>query len=166
MYNVGLLGYVPGAIGRITEVHAAYYHKEWGFGLFFEAKVAKELSSFLERFTAMRDGFWTACLDNTIEGSIAVDGIRADSEGAHLRWFIVSSKLRGHGLGNRLMGEAIRFCQQRRYARMYLWTFEGLDAARHLYEKFGFRLVEQHQGSQWGTPVNEQKFELELTAFA
>jgi len=30
-------GYVPGAIGRIVELHAAYYSKHWQFGLFFEA---------------------------------------------------------------------------------------------------------------------------------
>jgi hypothetical protein len=35
-----------------------------------------------------------------------------------------------------------------------------LWAARHLYEKTGFRLVEQRRGSQWGVEVNEQRFEL------
>ena len=41
-------------------------------------------------------------------------------------------------------------------------TFEGLDATRHLYEKAGFRLVEQQKGAQWGTEVNEQRFEMQL----
>jgi hypothetical protein len=36
----------------------------------------------------------------------------------------------------------------------------GLNAARHLYEKAGFSLVEQQAGTQWGTQVNEQRFEL------
>jgi hypothetical protein len=45
---------------------------------------------------------------------------------------------------------------------VYLWTFEGLPVARHLYEKFGFKLVEQFDGMQWGTKVIEQKFELTL----
>ena len=34
-------GYVPGAIGRVAEMHALYYHREWDFGMFFEAKVAR-----------------------------------------------------------------------------------------------------------------------------
>jgi hypothetical protein len=42
---------------------------------------------------------------------------------------------------------------------VYLWTFEGLDAARHLYEKSGFRLALQKRGAQWGAEVNEQRFE-------
>jgi hypothetical protein len=29
-------GYVPGAIGRVSSLHACHYHREWGFGLFFE----------------------------------------------------------------------------------------------------------------------------------
>jgi RimJ/RimL family protein N-acetyltransferase len=52
------------------------------------------------------------------------------------------------------------FCRARGYDRVYLWTFEGLDAARHLYEKAGFRLAQQQRGRQWGTEVNEQRFEL------
>jgi len=40
----------------------------------------------------------------------------------------------------------------------YLDTFKGLDAARHLYETCGFRLTQEATGSQWGTPVTEQRF--------
>ena len=155
-------GYIPGAIGRVAELHAAYYHRQWGFGLFFEAKVATELAAFLSRYDEQRDGFWIASAGGRIEGAIAIDGVHAAAEGAHLRWFIVSEPLRGKGVGNQLMGTAIGFCASRGYKRVYLWTFEGLHAARHLYEKNGFRLVEQHKGTQWGREVNEQRLELEL----
>ena len=53
------------------------------------------------------------------------------------------------------------FCQSRRYQHVYLWTFEGLHAARHLYDKAGFRLVRQQRGTQWGREVTEQRFERE-----
>jgi GNAT superfamily N-acetyltransferase len=160
MNKVEIMGYVPGAIGRITELHATYYAKHWEFGLFFEAKVATEMSEFLSRFDDRRDGFWTTCLDGRVEGSIAIDGIKAESEGAHLRWFITSSRLKGRGCGNTLMKAAVDFCRMKKYSTAYLWTFEGLDAARHLYEKFGFSLTEEHTGTQWGTRVREQKFVL------
>ncbi len=162
MSEVEILGYVPGAIGRLAELHATYYAKYWNFGLFFEAKVATEMSEFLSRFDKTRDGFWTTCLDGRVEGGIAIDGIKADSEGAHLRWFILSSSLRGRGFGNKLMTKAVCLCKDKHYPLVYLWTFEGLDAARHLYEKFGFTLAEEHKGTQWGTRVNEQKFVLNL----
>ena len=58
-----------------------------------------------------------------------------------------------------LLAAAMDFCQSRHYERVHLWTFEGLDAARHLYEKSGFRLAHQQRGTQWGAEVNEQKFE-------
>lgn len=162
MSDAKILGYVPGAIGRIAELHARYYHENWGFGQFFEAKVATELSEFLGRFDEDRDGFWTVCLKNQVEGSITIDGLKAESEGAHLRWFITSEKLRGQGFGNRLMANAVDFCREKQCPRIYLWTFEGLDAARHLYEKFGFRLDQELEGTQWGTKVVEQKFLLQL----
>ncbi len=155
-------GYLPGAIGRIVELHGTYYHKTWGFGLFFEAKIARELSEFLTRFNESRDGFWIIYKRDRVEGSIVIDGIKVATEGAHLRWFIISPELRGHGLGHRLLEKAISFCKEKGYPSIYLWTFEGLHPARHLYEKFGFKLVWQGEGAQWGTKVTEQRFELQL----
>ena len=155
-------GYIPGSIGRVAELHGIYYHAHWRFGLFFEARVATELAEFLRRYDEKRDGFWTASFEDRVEGSITIDGIHAESEGAHLRWFIISSKLRGQGVGNWLMQKAVDFCKMRNYCRVYLWTFDGLQAARHLYEKFGFQLTEQHEGTQWGAKVTEQKFVLNL----
>lgn len=156
-------GYLPGAIGRIAELHGVYYHQQWKFGLFFEAKIAIELSEFLKRYNESRDGFWTVLLNDRVEGAIIIDGMHNEKEGAHLRWFIVSDALRGQCVGNQLIQTAINFCRNRSYDKIYLWTFEGLEAARHLYEKSGFRLVEEHKGSQWGTEVNEQKFECSLS---
>ena len=160
MSQIIVTGYVPGAIGRIAELHGCYYSEHWGFGLFFEAKVATEVSEFLSRLDPDRDGFWSICKGNRVEGALAIDGAKAESKGAHLRWFILSSKVRGSGYGNRLMAEAVDFCKRCGYRQVYLWTFDGLHAARHLYEKYGFRLSEQHEGTQWGTKVLEQKFVL------
>jgi GNAT superfamily N-acetyltransferase len=163
MSNVEIVkGYIPGSIGRVAELHGTYYHEHWDFTVFFEAKVATELSEFLTRYDEKRDGFLTASLKDRVEGSITIDGIHTEKEGAHLRWFIISDILRGRGIGGRLIKEALNFCRSKGYKRVYLWTFEGLNAAKHLYEKNGFELVEQHKGIQWGTEVNEQRFELSL----
>ncbi|MBT3256754.1 MAG: GNAT family N-acetyltransferase [Deltaproteobacteria bacterium] len=153
-------GYIPGSIGRISELHGTYYNRHWGFGLYFEAKVATELSAFLERFDAKRDGIWLATQDGHIEGAVVIDGIHAENEGAHLRWFIMSDALRGKGVGRKLIHSAVDFCRGRGYETVYLWTFEGLGPARHLYEDAGFKLIGQNSGDQWGTQVNEQYFEL------
>jgi GNAT superfamily N-acetyltransferase len=156
--------YLPGAIGRIAALHARYYREHAGFGLHFEAKVARELSDFFEGYVGDRDGLWLVLQDGKMEGSIVIDGSHAAQGGAHLRWFITSDSVRGTGVGTALLATAVEFCKARRYERVYLWTFEGLRAARHLYEKFGFRLVQQQRGTQWGAEVNEQQFELRLSA--
>ncbi len=155
-------GYFPGTIGRIAEMHARYYSMHWNFGVFFEAKVASELSEFASRFDKQRDGFWTAWAHDRVEGSIIIDGINADYEGAHLRWYIISEKLHGQGMGDQLLSLAMQHCQMLNFPSVYLWTFAGLDAARHLYEKHGFRLDQEQHGDQWGTPVIEQKFVCKL----
>lgn len=160
--DVAIAGYVPGAIGRVAELHAAYYGANWGFGLDFEAQVAAGLAGFLLRFEPGRDGFWTVSQAGRVQGAVAIDGARAAMLGAHLRWFILAEELRGQGLGDRLLGEAVDFCRRCGHASAYLWTFQGLDTARRLYEKHGFRLAEAREGSQWGTLVMEQRFVLRL----
>lgn len=155
-------GYVPGAIGRIVELHGIYYAAHWGFSAFFEARMARELAAFIDRYDGKSDGLWTAVIGERIAGSIAIDGLRAAEEGAHLRWFILDPHHHGRGTGGRLLAEAVRFCRDCGHPRITLWTFAGLDTARHLYERAGFLLVEERRGKQWGTEVTEQRFEINL----
>jgi len=152
-------GYLPGCIGRVTQLHAQYYARAVGFGVAFEAKVATELAAFCASYQPDRDGLWLAEQGGDIHGSLAIDGAPVATTGcAHLRWFITSDASRGQGLGTRLLDTGMRFCRERGYHRVALWTFDELHVARHLYEKQGFRLARTQRGSQWGKEVNEQLF--------
>jgi GNAT superfamily N-acetyltransferase len=153
-------GYYPGIIGKVTELHAAYYHKHWNFDMSFEAQVARELSAFFVNFHEKRDGFWAVSANGTFAGAVAVDGQLSDTEGARLRWFIVEPELQGLGIGKLLIEKAVTFCGKTGHRKIFLWTFRGLDAARHLYDSEGFKLVDEHSVDQWGGKINEQKFEL------
>ena len=155
-------GYFPGSIGLVLELHARYYHDHWGFGALFEAQLARGLAEFFGCYDELRDGFWIAAVSERVEGSITIDGVHAADTGAHLRWFIMSDALRGKGVGTRLIHTAVDFCRAKNYRRVYLRTFAGLDAARHLYDKMGFHLVDQRPGTQGGIAVTEQRFELSL----
>lgn len=157
-----ILDYVPGALGRVVQLHGEYYSRTVGFGIFFETRVAADMAEFLRRFDPSTDGFWVARSNGRIEGSIAIDGARAQAEGAHLRWYILSDALRGQGIGNILLNKAIDHCRRCGYRKVILWTVAGLDAARHLYEKHGFRLAEEYEGEQWGRKMMEQRFVLEF----
>ena len=121
--------------------------------------VATGLANFLSRYDERHDGFWNAVDDKRIVGSITIDGSEAATKGAHLRWFILDPEYQGNGIGNQLMRAAMRFCEEKNFLRVQLSTFAGLDSARHLYEKHGFKLVEEYEGDTWGVRVKEQVFE-------
>ncbi len=160
MQEMEIRGYYPGVVGKITELHAIYYYDHWGFDCSFETQVGRELSIFVNEFDEDRDGLWVATVDGKFAGAVAIDGQQAMTEGARLRWFIVDPKFQATGLGSRLISRAVEFCKDKSYPKIFLWTFEGLDAARRLYERHNFRLCESHEIDQWGQLIKEQKFEL------
>jgi len=156
-----IAGYVPGCIGRVVQMHGAYYAKNWRLGPVFEAQVARELGELMERFDPRRDGFWVALDAETVAGAIAIDG-RGAPDTARLRFFIVDEGRRGAGLGERLMRAALGHCRDARFGNVFLTTFAGLDAARKLYERHGFVLADQRADASWGVEVQAQRFELRL----
>jgi len=162
VHEVRVTGYYPGVLGKIIELHAVYYHRNWAFDLSFEVQEARELADFLGRFRDDRDGLWVANVDGSFAGAIAIDGIQTDGEGARLRWFIVDPNFQGYGIGARLIDQAVAFCRKAGHQRVFLWTFRGLEAARRLYERAGFKLTQQHEVDQWGGVILEQKYELAL----
>ena len=157
-----LSGYYPGVIGKITEIHAVFYHEHWGFDVSFETQVGSELAEFMSNFDDNRDGLWVASQDGEFAGSVAIDGQKVYADGARLRWFIVTPGFQNAGIGKKLISQAVEFCRLKKYSKIFLWTFEGLDAARRLYEQQKFRLSEVHEVVQWGQHIKEQKFELVL----
>lgn len=151
-------GYQTGLIARVTEIHACYYARTSGFGQRFESVVAGGLAAFCDRLSNPRNCIWAAVRDGRVVGSVAIDSEDLGSGIAHLRWFILDDMARGGGLGRKLLSAALEFTDNHAFAETHLWTFGGLDAARHLYESSGFECVEERPGDQWGTQVLEQRF--------
>lgn len=151
-------GYRPGIIAEITRMHASYYARASGFGQRFESVVANGLADFCDRLENPRNAIWSIARDRGVIGSIAIDSEDLGVNIAHLRWFILDDDARGFGLGKQLLDTALAFADEHAFKETHLWTFAGLDAARHLYEVRGFVLVEERPGSQWGRQVQEQRF--------
>ncbi|WP_026379423.1 MarR family winged helix-turn-helix transcriptional regulator [Afifella pfennigii] len=151
-------GYVPGIIGAVATLHARHYSALVGFGAAFEAKVARDIAEFVGRLERPQNQLWYAHKNGRVVAAIAIDGEDLGEARAHLRWFIVEPGLRGAGLGGRLIAAALRFCDQKGFAETHLWTLTGLDAARLLYERHGFRLAEEFTGGQWGKAACEQRW--------
>ncbi len=152
------VGYKPGIIARITEMHALYYARASGFGQTFESVVAGGLAEFGNRLSKPQNEIWAAMNGGHVVGSVAIDGEDIGPGIAHLRWFIVDDAARGSGAGKKLLDAALAFADEQGFAETHLWTFSGLHAARHLYETRGFTLAEERPGSQWGSEVLEQRF--------
>lgn len=150
-------GYRPGVVGRVAEMHAAYYAARVGFGWVFESQVASGMAEFVSRLENPCNGLWIALQNGRIVGSVAIDGEDLGGGAAHLRWFIMDESCRGQGAGRRLMAEATAFCDRQGFSETQLWTFKGLDAARRLYDVFGFELAHEAPGDQWGGTVIEQQ---------
>ena len=151
-------GYHSGVIASVAHLHATFYSENYGFGAVFERKVATEMSEFTARIDNPMNMIFSAYLGNELLGSVSLDGEDLEKGVCHLRWFIVSPNAQGLGIGGMLIGKAAEFVDQQAFDRTRLWTFKGLDAARHLYEKHGFALVDEMPGTQWGKEVIEQEF--------
>jgi DNA-binding MarR family transcriptional regulator/ribosomal protein S18 acetylase RimI-like enzyme len=151
-------GYQTGLVGRCVEMHARYYAEAAGFGPAFETQVASGMAEFVNRIDRAENGIWAANRAGEIVGTIVIDGGDLRRHAAHLRWFIVDETARAAGIGRRLLTEAVSFCDQQGFPEIELWTFAGLDAAKHLYESFGFTIAEERRGTQWGTEVMEQRY--------
>ncbi len=139
-------------------MHAVTYARIAGFGRSFESNVAAGLAEFVLRLDNPRNEIWAAVHSGVVIGSVTIDGEDMGPDRAHLRWFIVDESVRGSGIGRQLLARALAFCDRQGFAETHLWTFQGLDAARRLYEAQGFALVEERPGRQWGEEVLEQRF--------
>lgn len=155
-------GYRPGLVGECIALQAQHYAVASGFGVAFEAKIAGNMADFIGRLDSPKSQLWHARTPDRLLGCIAIDGEDLGENCAHLRWFIVDEAARGTGLGRALLARALDFCARHGFGQVVLWTFEGLDDARRLYEQNGFVLVEEQPGTQWGAEVVEQKFVLAL----
>lgn len=156
-------GWRPGLLGDVVALQARYYAEAWGFGPFFEAKLARELAEFAGRYDPRQDLILSADDGSRTVGSVTIDGSDPAARGGHvhLRWFILGEGSRGRGIGRALLDESVAFARSLHRPGVYLWTFAGLDAARRLYDQAGFRLAEELVGQTWGTRVTEQRFVLD-----
>jgi DNA-binding MarR family transcriptional regulator/GNAT superfamily N-acetyltransferase len=154
-------GYRPGIVGRMIEMQAVYYARTARFGRAFESRRAADIAAFAERLDRPCNQLWCAVHHGRIAGTIAIDGDTLAPDG-YLRWFMVDETLQGRGIGKRLMSKALAFCRARRFRRVKLDTFAGLDAARHLYEVAGFELVHEKRIRKWDVALIEQMFALDL----
>ncbi|MGA9769861.1 MAG: GNAT family N-acetyltransferase [Blastocatellia bacterium] len=149
----------PGDIGYLTYLHGTLYGEECGWDYTFEAYVAGPLAEFAKSRNE-RERIWIVEKEGTVAGSIGI--VEASRQNAQLRWLLLHTSLRGHGIGRILVEEAIRFCKEKNYSQIFLWTASALAAAAKLYRSTGFQLAEENTHVLWGAVVTEQRYDLNL----
>ena len=88
--------------------------------------------------------------------------VRMSTEVAQLRLLLVSPKARGLGIGKRLVDECVTFARNVGYVKIVLETDSIAVAARHLYQKTGFRLVHTEPHQFFGRETVDERWEMRL----
>ncbi|MDF2876771.1 MAG: rimI: ribosomal-protein-alanine acetyltransferase, partial [Sporomusa sp.] len=57
---------------------------------------------------------------------------------------------------------AMDYSREKKYKRVLLWTFQGLDAACHLYKSFGFTPTQQVENDAWKNGLREERWDVTL----
>jgi GNAT superfamily N-acetyltransferase len=100
-------------------------------------------------------------VDGQMAGSIFLtdegDGL------SRLRLLYVEPVFQGMGIGDALVSTCISFARAVGYARMTLWTHTILEAARRIYARYGFQLVDQHEHDTFGPMLMGETWELALS---
>lgn len=150
----------PGDMGWIVQRHGELYHESHGWDVRFEAMVAGIVEGLVDNYDPGWERCWIAEVDGRRAGAIAL--VRHAESVAQLRLLFVEPFARGLGIGTRLVSECVGHARHVGYQRMVLFTVEGLDAARRLYEGEGFALTAEKPTHEWGRDQVAQTWELEL----
>jgi molybdenum cofactor guanylyltransferase len=107
--------------------------------------------------SAVYEAVWVALAGDDVVGSVALRRLATDE--VELKRMYLLPRLRGRGVGRKLLQMAIAWGREHRIARIVLDTTEDMEAARRLYEANGFAQVD------WAAPRQGQRrllYELRL----
>ena len=147
----------PGDMGWVVQRHGMLYAEEYGWDAHFEALVADIVARFIRHYDSRHERCWIAEREGENVGSVFL--VKKSKRVAKLRLLIVDPKARGFGIGTRLVKECLRFAAQAGYKKITLWTNSILVAARNIYEREGFELVESAPHHSFGHDLISETWE-------
>ena len=149
----------PGDLGWVVQRNGAIYAQEYGWDASYEALVARVVADYAGRADP-REAGWIAEVDGAPAGCVFC--MRKDDRTAQLRLLLVEPGARGLGLGERLVAECLAFARRAGYPEIVLWTNDILIAARRIYQRFGFELVDSEPHHSFGHDLAGQNWRLSL----
>ncbi len=151
-----------GDLGWIVQRHGELYAHEYGWDESFETLVARIVTDFAETHDSSREGAWLAEADGERVGCVFC--VRRDDRTAQLRLLLVEPSARGLGVGTALVDECLRFAAAAGYEHIMLWTNSVLGAARRIYERAGFDLVDEEPHHSFGVDLVGQVWDRPLAS--
>jgi len=151
-----------GDMGWIVYREGLGYAEQYGWDETFEALVARIVDQFVTNFDSNRERCWIAEIDGQNVGHIFLVKHPEEADTAKLRLLFVEPCARGMGLGDALVKECIRFARTAGYKKVVLWTQSILVGAHRIYERAGFRLVNEAPHRSFGKDLVGQTWELTL----
>jgi N-acetylglutamate synthase-like GNAT family acetyltransferase len=140
--------------------HGALYAQDYGWDERIEALTAEIVAAFVRNFDGKRERCWIAERDGENVGCVML--VKETEEIARLRLLLVDPKVRGYGIGARLVEECVRFARASGYRKITLWTHSVLTAARRIYEQAGFTLADSWQHDEFGKELTGENWDLKL----
>ncbi len=155
-----LRSHKPGDMGWVVHRQGLLYWQEYGYDERFEALAAAIVAEFIQHYNPKRERCWIAEKDGEIVGSVFL--VEESKTIAKLRLLMVEASARGLGIGARLIDECSKFARKAGYRKITLWTQSELLAARHLYQKAGYRLIRKKPHHSFGKSLVAEIWELKL----
>jgi DNA-binding MarR family transcriptional regulator/N-acetylglutamate synthase-like GNAT family acetyltransferase len=155
-----LRSHQSGDMGWVVQRHGELYWKEYSWDENFEALVAEIVAQFIKCHDPEKERCWIAERDGQRIGCVFL--VKENDVEAKLRLLLVEPSARKLGVGNRLVEECIHFARKAGYSKMTLWTNSVLEAARHIYQKQGFRVIKTEKHHSFGHDLIGETWELKL----
>lgn len=150
-----------GELGWVIHRHGVLYDREYRWDQSFEALVANIVAQFANEHDPARERAWIAEVNGQPVGSVFC--VRKDDRTAQLRLLLVEPAARGLGVGGALVDQCVSFARSAHYDELTLWTNDVLSAARRIYQRAGFRLVEEEGHRSFGHDLIGQYWSLALS---
>ena len=160
--RIAIRSHRAGDLGWILFRHGELYSREFGWDERFESLVARVVAEFLDRHDPICERCWVAELDGDRAGSVML--VRDTETTAKLRLLLVVPNARGMGIGGKLIDECLNFARGAGYREVRLWTNSRLHAARTLYLRAGFELVDESPHPAFSDGSLGQTWKIRLTS--
>lgn len=159
--NIKIRPYQKEDIEYVIDRQLSLYESERHFTTdIWKNYLTQGVLALVERFDSEKDCMFILECDGSPSGCVAIT--HAEDNVAQLRYFFLEPELRGLGVGAALLNKALEFCRQKKYAHVFLWTVSAQESARILYKNAGFEITETDENENWGTPVLEERWDLDL----